>query len=300
MAQKQGFGARLFSKRKSRQKRKIEYFSVNSDDASESQQSDYDMDAPYPVRSSLSQRQLNSDGTSTEKLHSLVLKAAAERRGNSRSVLKTSSRTHRAGQGNAITWNNQSSVPNLKKIANLSSKEQKSHFAVRTNEVIEDYYNDEGCPESENTSESSGRNSPSRNALPVQSSQFRYEMNDPNEMKARKKMGKSRRSNSKGVNQNTKNVLMNLVREESSSVASMSSCSMDSVLNDPMRLEYVKYKLSHPDPPPPPKTKSEESDDFSTFSPTSCRLLESWEEMFTTAKTWLYRCASDFRRSSYQ
>jgi hypothetical protein len=65
-------------------------------------------------------------------------------------------------------------------------------------------------------------------------------------------------------------------------------------------LEYVKYKLSHPDPPPPHKTKSEESDDSSTFSPTSCRLLESWEEMFTTAKSWLYRCASDFRRSRYQ
>jgi hypothetical protein len=296
MAEKQSFSTRLFSKRKSRQKRKIEYFSVSSD-ASESHQSDSDMDAPYPVRSSLSQRQLNSDGSSVEKLHSLVLKAASERIGNPRGVSKTSSRTHRADQQDAITRNKDL---NLKRIMNLSTKEQKSHFAVRTNETIEDYYNDEGCPESENTSESSGRNSPTHVAFPMHSSQLRYEMNDPNEMKARKKISKSRRSNSKEMNQHTKNVFMNLVREESSSAASMSSCSMDSVLNDPMRLEYVRYKLSHPEPPPPPKKISEESDDSSTITPTSCRIFEAWEGVFAMTKSWLFACTSDSSRRRNQ
>lgn len=291
MTQKQSFSTRLFSKRKNRQKRKIEYFSVSSD-ASESHQSDSDMDVPYPVRSSLSQRQLNSDGSSAEKLHSLVLKAASERIGN---VPKTSSRTHRADQQDAITRNEDL---NLERIMNLSTKEQKSRFAVRTNEIIEDYYNDEGCPESENTSESSGRNSPTHIAFPTHSSQLRYEMNDPNEMKARKKMSKSRRSNSKEMNQHTKNVFMNLVRE--GSTASMSSCSMDSVLNDPMRLEYVRYKLSHPEPPPPPKKISEESDDSSTISPSSCRIFEAWEGVFAMTKSWLFACTSDSSRRRNQ
>lgn len=291
MAQKQGFGTRLFSKRKNRQKRKIEYFSVSSD-ASESNHSDSEVDVPYPVRSSLSQRQLNSDGSSVEKLHSLVLKAAAERNANP-SVGNKSLRTHHAGQRNMFSLNEQSL--DQKKIMTLSTKEKKAHFAVRTNEVIMD-----DCPESENTSDSSGRNSPHRGDLPTSSSQLRYEMNDPNEMKTRKKVSKSRRSNANDMNHHTRDVLMKLVREQSSSAASMSSCSMDSVLNDPIRLEYVKYKLSHPEPPPPPKQKSDETDDSSTIGPASCRMLETWEDMLAMAKSWLFGCASDSRRGRYQ
>jgi len=39
------------------------------------------------------------------------------------------------------------------------------------------------------------------------------------------------------------------------STVSMSSCSLDSILDDPERLE--KYKLLNQAPPPPPKRKSE-------------------------------------------
>lgn len=295
---KQKFGSRLFSKRKNRQLRKIDYFSVASDTSAKHDTSNSDSEEAvvYPMRSSTSQRQLNSDGSSVDKLHDIFLKVAAERAGNTHEgVPRTLSHEvpHNRFRLKTVTTDKK----DISK-TNFPIQHSKAHFAVRTREVIVDDYNDENVPDSVDTSDSSARNSPERVQMPLSFSSFRYEMNDSKDLKVRKTK-KSRRSSSRNMNTHAKNVILDLATE-TGSAASMSSCSMDSVLDDPMRLEYEKYKLSKPKPPPPPsRQKSEETDDSSFLSRGSCKVLESWGETYTMAKTWFFGCISEPTSSRY-
>ena len=88
----------------------------------------------------------------------------------------------------------------------------------------------------------------------------RYEIDDPNQhskiyLQQRKKQGKnSRKSNAEMIF--SRDLLKNcgIIPElelSSGSTISMSSCSLDSVLDDPERLD--KYKLLNQPPPPPPR-----------------------------------------------
>lgn len=97
----------------------------------------------------------------------------------------------------------------------------------------------------------------------------RYEIDDPNQhsktyLQQRKKQGKNSRQ------RETSNVKIGLSRDllkncgiipelelSPGSTVSMSSCSLDSVLDDPERLD--KYKLLNQPPPPPPRRNREQN-----------------------------------------
>lgn len=280
--------------------RKIDYFSVASDTSEnrDALQNDSEDAVVYPSRSSLSQRQLNSDGSSFDKLHDIFLKAAtADRTRNTREIVSKAP-THEVNQFH-IERLKLSSEAGSKLKTEFPIQQSRAHFAVRTREIIVDNYSDEHVPDSVDTSDSSNRNSPERTKVTKSFSGFRYEMNDPKDFKIQKSK-KSKRSSAHNTRTHAKNVLLELVTEETGSAASLSSCSMDSVLDDPIRLEHEKYKLLNPKPPPPPKRqKSEETDDSSFLSRGSCKVLESWGETYAMAKTWFFGCVSEPKSTRY-
>lgn len=128
---------------------------------------------------------------------------------------------------------------------------------------------------------------------PNSCNKFRFEMVDPNEqtrlyLSSRKRSKKKKRRNKQQSNQRNNSLMQNGDRisgleVKSNSVISMSSCSIDSALDD-----RAKRRYHHLAPPPPPrKPKRRNDDDFDVLS---CKAFEFADEIKTALATWLGTC----------
>jgi hypothetical protein len=140
-------------------------------------------------------------------------------------------------------------------------------------------------------------------STPNSQNKFRFEMVDANEQsrlylnsrKHKKKKKRRSRGNQQTIQRN-QNLLKNCnlmtgMEFRSHSIASMSSCSIDSALDDRVRRRHVP-------PPPPPRTKPRRGNDDS-FEALSCKASEMADGFKTVfvgtygfASSWLGNCIS--------